>query len=87
MVPKKGDLIDFIHSTLTHLFHSSVFFFIQLNLKCRFDGSEQNTNMNAKEFREFGYAAVDFIADYMENVHERFVSSDCDYKISDKKTD
>ncbi|XP_031628133.1 3,4-dihydroxyphenylacetaldehyde synthase 2-like [Contarinia nasturtii] len=29
--------------------------------------------MNAKEFREFGYAAVDFIADYMENVHERQV--------------
>lgn len=30
--------------------------------------------MNAKEFREFGYAAVDFVADYMENVHERFIS-------------
>lgn len=29
--------------------------------------------MNAKEFREFGYAAIDFIADYMENVHERFL--------------
>lgn len=30
--------------------------------------------MNAKEFREFGYAAIDFIADYMENVHERCVN-------------
>lgn len=29
--------------------------------------------MNAKEFREFGYAAVDFVADYMENVHDRFI--------------
>lgn len=29
--------------------------------------------MNAQEFREFGYAAVDFVADYMENVHERFI--------------
>lgn len=27
--------------------------------------------MNAKEFREFGYAAIDFVADYMENVHDR----------------
>lgn len=29
--------------------------------------------MNAKQFREFGYAAIDFVADYMENVHERFI--------------
>lgn len=33
--------------------------------------------MNAKEFREFGYAAVDFIADYMENVHERLIHLFC----------
>lgn len=39
--------------------------------------------MNAKEFREFGYAAVDFIADYMENVHERCVR---DYKKSEENT-
>lgn len=43
-----------------------------VNFKCRFDNSERKINMNAKEFREFGYAAVDFIADYMENVHKRF---------------
>lgn len=30
--------------------------------------------MDAEQFREFGYAAVDFIADYMENVHKKFVS-------------
>lgn len=31
--------------------------------------------MDAKQFREFGYAAVDFVADYMENVHKRFALS------------
>lgn len=44
-----------------------------VKFKCRFDGFERKINMNAKEFREFGYAAVDFIAEYMENVHERFI--------------
>lgn len=29
--------------------------------------------MDAEEFRKFGYAAVDFVADYLENVHDRFV--------------
>lgn len=27
--------------------------------------------MNSKQFREFGYAAVDFVADYLDTVHER----------------
>lgn len=29
--------------------------------------------MDAEEFRKFGYAAVDFVADYLENIRERFV--------------
>lgn len=29
--------------------------------------------MNAEEFREFGKAAVDFIADYLENIRDRDV--------------
>lgn len=29
--------------------------------------------MDAKEFREFGRAAVDFVADYLENIRDRFV--------------
>lgn len=29
--------------------------------------------MDAKEFREFGRAAVDFIADYLENIRDRLV--------------
>lgn len=28
--------------------------------------------MDLKEFREFGYAAIDFLADYFENIRERF---------------
>lgn len=27
--------------------------------------------MDSKEFREFGHAAVEFVANYMETVHER----------------
>lgn len=30
--------------------------------------------MDAKEFREFGYAAIDFVVDYMENVHKRYLN-------------
>lgn len=33
--------------------------------------------MDAQEFREFGRAAVDFIADYLENIRERWVSLYC----------
>lgn len=29
--------------------------------------------MDAEEFRKFGYAAVDFVADYLENIRDRFV--------------
>lgn len=29
--------------------------------------------MNAEEFRKFGHAAIDFVADYLENIRERFV--------------
>lgn len=29
--------------------------------------------MDADEFRKFGYAAIDFVADYLENIRERFV--------------
>lgn len=29
--------------------------------------------MDATEFRKFGRAAVDFVADYLENVRERYV--------------
>lgn len=28
-------------------------------------------NMDANDFREFGRAAIDFVADYLENVQER----------------
>lgn len=30
-------------------------------------------NMDAEEFRKFGYAAIDFVADYLENIRERLV--------------
>lgn len=30
--------------------------------------------MDAEEFRKFGYAAVDFVADYLENIRERYVN-------------
>lgn len=30
-------------------------------------------NMDAEEFRKFGYAAIDFVADYLENIRDRFV--------------
>lgn len=29
--------------------------------------------MDAEEFRKFGYAAIDFVADYLENIRERLV--------------
>lgn len=29
--------------------------------------------MDAQDFREFGRAAVDFVADYLENVQDRWV--------------
>lgn len=29
--------------------------------------------MNAEEFREFGRATIDFIADYLENIRDRYV--------------
>lgn len=32
---------------------------------------ETCANMDAKDFREFGRAAIDFVADYMENVQDR----------------
>lgn len=37
--------------------------------------------MDAKEFREFGRAAVDFIADYLENIRDRSVHLifECDF--------
>lgn len=28
--------------------------------------------MDAEEFRKFGYAAIDFVADYLENIRERY---------------
>jgi hypothetical protein len=28
-------------------------------------------NMNTEEFKEFGKAAIDFVADYFENIRER----------------
>lgn len=31
--------------------------------------------MNADEFREFGRATIDFIADYLENIRDRYVNS------------
>lgn len=40
--------------------------------------------MNAQQFREFGYAAIDFVADYMENVHERFLFIEV-FKIDKKR--
>lgn len=32
--------------------------------------------MDAEEFRKFGYAAIDFVADYLENIRDRFVYID-----------
>lgn len=32
--------------------------------------------MDAEEFRKFGYAAIDFVADYLENIRERCVFVD-----------
>lgn len=29
--------------------------------------------MDVQEFREFGRAAIDFVADYLENIRDRFV--------------
>lgn len=29
--------------------------------------------MDAQEFREFGYAAIDFVAEYLESLRERWV--------------
>lgn len=36
-------------------------------------GQSINIEMDADEFRKFGYAAIDFVADYLENIRERFV--------------
>lgn len=33
--------------------------------------------MDAQEFREFGYAAIDFVAEYLESVRERWVKKPC----------
>lgn len=30
-------------------------------------------NMDINEFREFGRAAIDFVADYLENIRDRCV--------------
>jgi hypothetical protein len=29
--------------------------------------------MDQSEFREFGKAAIDFVADYLENIRERYI--------------
>lgn len=41
--------------------------------------------MDAQEFREFGYAAVDFVADYLENVRERLVEKVINRQFKDEK--
>lgn len=33
--------------------------------------SELYSKMNAEEFRSFGKAAIDFVADYLENIRDR----------------
>lgn len=41
-------------------------------IKLIFKNSNCNPgNMNADEFREFGRATIDFIADYLENIRDR----------------
>jgi hypothetical protein len=32
------------------------------------------STMDQSEFREFGKAAIDFVADYLENIRERYIS-------------
>lgn len=40
--------------------------------------------MDADEFRKFGYAAIDFVADYLENIRERFVQMEI-FEITKRK--
>lgn len=35
--------------------------------------TEPQIEMDANEFREFGRASIDFIADYLENIRDRYV--------------
>lgn len=53
------------------------YFQIKLNRNHKLTAEKVNPQkkitMDAEEFRKFGYAAVDFVADYLENIRDRFV--------------
>lgn len=51
--------------------HSDIYTHIHTQVKVF--GQSINIEMDADEFRKFGYAAIDFVADYLENIRERFV--------------